>query len=400
MTYEETDFGQLIINPTGEYKEGERYEYLDFVIFEGIGYICINENGTTEEPGSDSTDWKAWIDLTKIETKISEMNNLIKEINGKTRSVPVYNETAQVLEFKADTKNSYTSDDIYFTVSVNQAETDVQEQTTEIQDSEDISEVACILRLPESYSPTGRKTPLILCAHGTSGYIKYTNGTGSYQSQFDRWNDFVEAGYAVYDVNGGSAYELYNTGQNMGSPRTVEAYYKAYQYIIDNYNIDPYIYVAGQSMGGLAALNFVNSHSDICRCIGLLYPVTDLYHQAWLHPWNDITKNRIIQEYSFAGSNWDGDKVVGYNPVDNKSFVIDSTKYTLTNAPIKIWHGTSDSVVDYNYSIKYIEAIKNCGGVGMIRLVEGAGHGEASFSEWRTIFNRECLYYFNKFTQY
>lgn len=45
--YQETDLGNISLNPRGEYNPEESYEYLDLVVLEGGSYVCIAENGTT-----------------------------------------------------------------------------------------------------------------------------------------------------------------------------------------------------------------------------------------------------------------------------------------------------------------------------------------------------------------
>lgn len=44
--YQETDLGNISLNPRGEYSPEESYEYLDMVVFEGGSYVCLAENGT------------------------------------------------------------------------------------------------------------------------------------------------------------------------------------------------------------------------------------------------------------------------------------------------------------------------------------------------------------------
>lgn len=45
--YQETDLGNISLNPRGEYNPEESYEYLDLVVLEGGSYVCLAENGTT-----------------------------------------------------------------------------------------------------------------------------------------------------------------------------------------------------------------------------------------------------------------------------------------------------------------------------------------------------------------
>lgn len=45
--YQETDLGNISLNPRGEYNPEESYEYLDLVVLEGGSYVCLAENGAT-----------------------------------------------------------------------------------------------------------------------------------------------------------------------------------------------------------------------------------------------------------------------------------------------------------------------------------------------------------------
>jgi len=173
----------------------------------------------------------------------------------------------------------------------------------------------------------------------------------------------------------------------MGGPRVVEAYYKAYKYIIDNYNIDDKIYVAGASMGGLSAVNFVNTYPDLCIACGLQFPVTDLYNQAWLNPWSEKTRSRIAEEYNFDDENiWEESKIKGLNPI-NSDFPI----------PLKIWHGDNDSIVNHEGSIDFVNRINEKGGTASIDIIEGKGHGFYSWDKWTEYYNAECIKFFKKY---
>ena len=45
--YQETDLGNISLNPRGEYNPEESYEYLDLVVLKGGSYVCLAENGAT-----------------------------------------------------------------------------------------------------------------------------------------------------------------------------------------------------------------------------------------------------------------------------------------------------------------------------------------------------------------
>lgn len=61
--YQETDLGNVSLNPRGEYDPGASYEYLDTVSYQGGSYMCLAELGTTitgiaPDPGRNTDAWQ------------------------------------------------------------------------------------------------------------------------------------------------------------------------------------------------------------------------------------------------------------------------------------------------------------------------------------------------------
>ena len=61
--YQETDLGNVSLNPRGEYDPGASYEYLDTVSYQGGSYTCLAELGTTitgtaPNPGRNTDAWQ------------------------------------------------------------------------------------------------------------------------------------------------------------------------------------------------------------------------------------------------------------------------------------------------------------------------------------------------------
>jgi len=158
------------------------------------------------------------------------------------------------------TKEPFQYGNIRFTVSVNQTFDNNNDTTASAQDSESMADVDCLLRLPDTYTPGGAPTKLVFTGHGAGSWIA-GGGTGS----MDEYDFLLDAGYALFDVNGANN----NNPSSWGSPRATQAAYKAYRYIVDNYNVDPLIFVTGGSMGGICAINFANIFPEIVRCVGV-----------------------------------------------------------------------------------------------------------------------------------
>jgi len=277
---------------------------------------------------------------------------------------------------------------VFFQVTVNQYDPDLMQIDNQVQDQSIPAKVNCVLSLPATYQATGPTTKLILWAHGAGGLVT-TQDSGELAAAEPY---FLPAGYALFDVNGSNNH--YQTrADHMGSPRTLQAYRKAYDYLIANYNLDPQIYVHGHSMGGLAALTFASQYPSLVRCLGLVHPVTDLYHQAWLHPWLSTTRQQMASEYHFVdstGSTYEADKVVGYNPISTNAINCNGQPVIVGTRPMKVWHGDADTHVSLAGSQAYIQAVKRGGGIADLRVVAGVGHQvvPSMYTELRFWFDR------------
>lgn len=293
-------------------------------------------------------------------------------------------------------KKGYTPDLIHFQVEANQNFADVEDDTAVLQDSESFAPVNCVLKLPTNYTPSGKPTKLIMFAHGAGSLI--TGNEVSY------WNPIVQPlwdnGYAVFDVNGSNNnYTTY--ADNMGSPRTISAYRKALQYIVENYNVEDKIYLMGVSMGGLVALNFVQQYPELVNVIGLMNPITAMYKAAWLHPWygvdanwpNGRTHTMIAREFNFddqSGATYEADKVQGYDPLLNHSVVVGANRHNFLPCSIKIWHGENDTTALEENIVELVTALKNAGINAVLRNMAGVGHNttQVMYEEIAMWFNR------------
>ena len=264
---------------------------------------------------------------------------------------------------------------IYFQVDVNQNFDNNESTSNTIVDSENFDKVWCMLRLPTNYDHFGKPCPLILSAHGAGGSV----GDNTTVSGLRYHTEYTTKGFAMFDCNGSSS----TSATSMGSSRAISTYWKAYQYILKNYNVEPMIFVHGQSMGGLVALNFLNAHSNVVKACGLWYPCTDLKGQAWDNPWYSGVPKQIASEYNFndkSGTTWESEKVIGYNPINNNN----------VNVPLKIWHGTIDTTVSYAGSVTYVNKMREKGNQCYLRTLTGQDHQE------NDVMYKETLYWFKR----
>lgn len=157
------------------------------------------------------------------------------------------------------TKKPYVSGNIFFSVDCPRpipfGEDSYTAQTDET--------VECVLRLPSTYTPTGKPTRLVLACHGASGYIDSANDVWYNSNWISFMNALTSAGYAVFDANifGGNNTDI--IGFALGSPLYVQALKLAYDYIQDNYNVYPQIFAHGTSMGGVGAKAFTHIYPEL-----------------------------------------------------------------------------------------------------------------------------------------
>ncbi len=266
-----------------------------------------------------------------------------------------------------------------------------------VQDSFSRAECEVLLRLPACYSESGRAVPLVLSAHGAGGIVdKATDFKGGTKSA----KYLLEAGYAVFDINGTRA-----DGLSWGNRRYAEAVHHAYRYIIEKYNVETGMFLSGASMGGLSVLNFVQMYPGEARVIGLFYPRLNLnsvtvdgveYHGSYTRPkvFPDGKKQSELfaEQYGFQDPEvYDADATAGLDPFTNHSWCIDGERYTTLPVPIKIWHGKDDKTVPHELSVEYVKALRRTGSYAELRLLDNTGHTRTE------PMMRELLLWFDRF---
>lgn len=244
-----------------------------------------------------------------------------------------------------------------------------------------------ILKLPASYSETGKPTRLIYMAHGAGGGVTEKEW---FLNRFGLQELLLQNGYAVFDVNGGRI-------ENMGGEFVLASAFKAYQHIVENYNIHPRIIVGGFSMGGLSSTNFVYRYSPLVLAHVMYSPVLDLYGQAWQNPWLKTTRKAIAEVYRFqdpSGNRFDSCAMAGSNPL--MKFLVRSGADTLKlyPVPVKIWHGTGDKVVTVGSSRLFYKYVKQGGSPAELVEIDSDDHG---LSCGNAEMNRELLEYIKRF---
>lgn len=328
----------------------------------------------------------------------------------------------------------------HFTIKINKADISVNAGTIGIQDTMTEYIDSGVIFIPETYTVDGTPTRLIISCHGSATMID-----DSFRVTSKTWNNFLyQMGYAIMDVNGGA-----DDARHFGAPFVIQSYIKAYQYVIDKYNLYPEVFVLGGSMGGLPAFTLAQCDAIPVKALAGFCPVVDLLRQAWMNPWYGgssgkewgTQRKRIAEYFNFTDcdkfSGWtnaktpseaemqyfldNADKWQGYNPmtcgaVNGGSILTTATSgyedlYTslikIHKVPTKIWQADTDPTVSAEFGKYIISAIKNGGAIAYHRSYPSGGH-TAWWGDIVTITNAqgksvrgytnevECYYWFKR----
>lgn len=261
-----------------------------------------------------------------------------------------------------------------FSIAVNCNLPNDNEITDKQQAFEELYEDYGFIILPESYTESEKPTRMVISCHGAGGTVTTDDSQIEHQ-EFTKY--LVANGYAVMDTNGlpfeYSEKNNIDICNNIGSPIAVRCYVKAYHYCMEHFNLKPEVFVHGGSMGGISSTNLVLSgmipviaHSAFC-------PVLDTYNQIFLKPWSGgLPKTALGKIYGLdkdeAGEYiYDEKKIAGYNPSKNKK----AQNYPV---PVKFWHCIDDETVPFEFTEKFVSAIKENGGVAHLRTFPYGKH--------------------------
>lgn len=301
----------------------------------------------------------------------------------------------------------------------------------------------CVLYLPDNYQASGTPTKLILfCKQGSTiigvdaanDWAIKVRGTSPILS-LPFLPYLLSLGYAILGVDGepDDWLESINLGSNIGSASqsdneadfatygnyvAVQSMRRAYDYVIDNYNIDPNgCFIFAYSNGNLMAQNVIELTDIPILAAAGISPSCSLHWHQWnnngtgmnLGNMTGVTyKARLIisRMYGFGASvtqnselvamTWDTikDKLIGYDPY-TRNIENEFTQFTVASnglasfssgvtvadvamvknlrCPFKAFCGASDDTLGVDVMKAYVKAIKNGGGVADIVIYPG-GH--------------------------
>lgn len=288
--------------------------------------------------------------------------------------------------------------------------------------------VECVLRLPNTYTREGTPTRLVLACHGASGYIQQSTSTW-YNSDWKSFMDsLLAAGYAVFDANVlPTSYGTSVMGRAVGSPLYVNVLKKAYDYIVQNYNVTDKILAHGTSMGGVGAEAFANAYPGIVLAVSsfagrdlLLYverlytgaytdddfatawgydSMADLVADKWSHVFG-AGQSLSLLKYTNGVMNYPPSRETNYNDwmayyADVYSHGKDDPigQYTAhRNTPYKTWDSWADDIGCAKAKLILKEAFSRGSSVPYeVVIYEDATHNELSYGKGDYIGMRDQL---------
>ena len=285
---------------------------------------------------------------------------------------------------------------IFFKVRFNNFRDVSGSVANEVTDREVWDECECCLCLPDSYTDDGEPTQLIISCHGAGAFVEERRNIVGGINYVMRC---VDNGCAALDVSGSVP-----DGVSMGCPEHIFALYKAYKHAVRNYNLTETVLVAGASMGGHTAMNFIHTFPSIVIAAGLIYPQmsingfeVDGHHCIGTWEKYDLSvdgktiHDRVRRIYRFPSDEWCGENVIGFNPYYTRSFInAYGKKVTFVPCPMKIWQGTEDTRVDAVGTEEYVNSVRRSGSYIEFHKIEGVAHkiSPAMLEEMLLWFNR------------
>ena len=272
----------------------------------------------------------------------------------------------------ADGKRKYQDGFIYFSQRVNQSVTPYWNTDEAVANTGEMKVTTGVLALPTTYKNTGRKTPLILYAHGLSHYVYYGawGNTDTFREQKQHWLDM---GFAVMDCNG--ARDNNRAGQFASGicPQGINAYKLCVEYIQQHYNVSDDIFIVAGSAGGAVGWNYLANYGKHVKAAVFIAAWTDMKSSAF----TSGGQSKLYKEYlGFEDtSTYEVDKTIGFDPT-LKIVTIDNKKYCFDyhDTPLYALYGSEDPGAFIGHIKTMFTALRNAGATAQIRMINGVGH--------------------------
>ena len=271
-----------------------------------------------------------------------------------------------------DGKRKYQDGFIYFSQRVNQSITKYWSTDETVANDANMKVTTGVLALPTTYKNTGRKTPLILYAHGLSHYVYYGTwgATETFPVQKQHWLDM---GFAVMDCNGARDNNRSGKFASGICPQGINAYKLCVEYVQEHYNVSDDIFIVAGSAGGAVGWNFLSMYGKCVKAAVFLSAYSDMKADAY---GAGGQQSRYVEFLGFdSSSTYEVDKTIGFDPA-LKIVDISGKKYCFDyyNTPIYAIYGSLDTYTLVTSMKNLIAALRNAGATAQIRRIEGVGH--------------------------
>lgn len=296
----------------------------------------------------------------------------------------------RLTNYKQGSPSGLTVVDHRFTVKINLNWPKVNSTSLDAGETETDTEILCIMRIPTTYSTVGKPTPLIMFGHGASAQITNDMWYGSSTNFQDMINAFVNAGYAVFDVN--NTRNQSGGYPDWGSLPLMEAYIKAWEYIKANYNVEDKLYLFSCSMGTCANLNMLKWYGSkiVTSIMTAPRPICKVRYDSL----TGTDKTNFETSFGITSSEWE-DRLNGFNHYEN-IVTINNKPYVFEKfPPVKVMVGQSDSSF-LEETRAYYQALANNGNFVNYREVADAGHDKMSFLSDSAL-RAEAVAWFDRF---
>ena len=294
----------------------------------------------------------------------------------------------------------------FFKVRVNRTAPPDDDPGTENRDRADYRYTPCVLVLPENYNPDGEPCPIILFAHGYSGYVTENKWRELEKGEGALAEYFVRHGFAVFDVDN-TAGSL--TGKtDLGCPQLLESYRKAWDVIRRQYNVQDRYLIYSVSFGTFTAMNLMAHEPTFVKaaCMtGCRFSVKTVFDRGTYN-------EQIARGFGFddpSGETWEEDKLRGFDPYSliilRKPFDPEwgwrrpiregQEVLPLQLPPVKAMVSTGDPR-ELKEALRALRALQRAGNELHLRIVDGLNHSEicgCSVGELR----EEVLMWFERF---
>jgi len=161
------------------------------------------------------------------------------------------------------------------------------------------------------------------------------------------------AGFAVAGVD---------VGESWGSPAGRAAYTEFHRVVTEEFGLATRACLFPQSRGGLMHYNWASEHPERVRCVGAIYPVTDVARPQRL----DIVSAAYgLKPHELLGN------LADHNPLDRLA------PLAAEGVPILHLHGDQDELVPLETnSVEFERRYRQFGGPMRLIVVAGKGHEE------------------------